>query len=69
MVEINSDASLAEAVQILSENNVLSAPVRNVEASDDASWIDRYIGIIEFSGIAVWLLHQVFLTIPKRFDY
>eukprot|EP00262_Sarcandra_glabra_P022470 TRINITY_DN996_c0_g1_i1.p1 TRINITY_DN996_c0_g1~~TRINITY_DN996_c0_g1_i1.p1 ORF type:complete len:445 (+),score=83.23 TRINITY_DN996_c0_g1_i1:223-1557(+) len=58
VIEINSDSSLATAVQILSEHKILSAPVRNVEAPEDASWIDKYIGIVEFAGIAVWLLHQ-----------
>ncbi|XP_043704203.1 SNF1-related protein kinase regulatory subunit gamma-1 isoform X3 [Telopea speciosissima] len=58
VVEINSDSSLDEAVQMLSKHKILSAPVRNVEAPEDASWIDRYIGIVEFAGIAVWLLHQ-----------
>lgn len=58
LVEIPSDATLAEAVDILSRNRIISAPVCNVDAPDDASWIDRYIGIVEFAGIAVWLLHQ-----------
>ncbi|KAF3774973.1 SNF1-related protein kinase regulatory subunit gamma-1 [Nymphaea thermarum] len=58
IIEINSDASLEEAVEILSKYKILSAPVRNVEADDCASWIDRYIGIVEFAGISVWLLHQ-----------
>ncbi|XP_042496873.1 SNF1-related protein kinase regulatory subunit gamma-1 [Macadamia integrifolia] len=58
VIEINSDSSLDEAVQLLSKHKILSAPVRNVEAPEDASWIDRYIGIVEFAGIAVWLLHQ-----------
>ncbi|KQK11260.1 SNF1-related protein kinase regulatory subunit gamma-1 [Brachypodium distachyon] len=58
LVDIPSDATLAEAVDILSRNRINGAPVRNVDAPDDASWIDRYIGIVEFAGIAVWLLHQ-----------
>ncbi|KAL5717534.1 SNF1-related protein kinase regulatory subunit gamma-1 [Ranunculus cassubicifolius] len=58
VIEINSNSSLAEAVQTLSKHKMLSAPVRNVDAPEDASWIDRYIGIVEFAGIAVWLLHQ-----------
>jgi CBS domain-containing protein len=58
LVEIPSDATLAEAVDILSRNRIISAPVWNVDAPEDASWIDRYIGIVEFAGIAVWLLHQ-----------
>ncbi|XP_051227842.1 SNF1-related protein kinase regulatory subunit gamma-1 [Lolium perenne] len=58
LVDIPSDATLAEAVDILSRNRINGAPVRNMDAPDDASWIDRYIGIVEFAGIAVWLLHQ-----------
>ncbi|KAF6150065.1 hypothetical protein GIB67_002847 [Kingdonia uniflora] len=62
LIEINSDSSLDEAVQILSKQRVLSALVRDVEAPEDASWIDRYIGIVEFAGIVVWLLHQSEVT-------
>ncbi|KAK8680285.1 hypothetical protein V6N13_109235 [Hibiscus sabdariffa] len=57
-IEVRSDASLAEAVQILAQNKILSAPVVNVDAPEDASWIDRYIGMVEFAGIAVWILQQ-----------
>lgn len=59
VIEINSDTSLAEAVQLMSEHKVLSAPVVDLDAPKDASWIDRYIGIVEFVGIVVWILHQV----------
>lgn len=58
VIEINSDSSLAEVVKLLAEHKILSAPVVNVEAPDDASWIDRYIGIVEFAGIVVSILHQ-----------
>ena len=63
VIEIKSDASLAEAVQILAEHKILSAPVVDVDAPEDASWIDRYIGIVEFAGIAVWLLYQVSMPV------
>ncbi|KAK9066410.1 hypothetical protein SSX86_013732 [Deinandra increscens subsp. villosa] len=58
VIEIRSDASLGEAVQLLSQNKILSAPVVDVDAPEDASWIDRYLGIVEFAGIVVWILHQ-----------
>lgn len=58
VIEIPSDASLAETVEILSKNKILSAPIRNVDAPEDASWMDKYIGIVEFAGIAMWLLSQ-----------
>ncbi|CAL0330091.1 unnamed protein product [Lupinus luteus] len=64
-IEIKSDATLAEAVKILAHHNVLSAPVVNVDAPEDASWIDRYIGIVEFAGIVVWILHQSEPSTPK----
>ncbi|KAL1301364.1 hypothetical protein HN51_046000 [Arachis hypogaea] len=64
-IEIKSDATLAEAVEILAEHNILSAPVVDVDAPEDASWIDRYIGIVEFAGIVVWILHQSDPTSPK----
>jgi CBS domain-containing protein len=57
-VEIKSSSTLAEAVEILAQNRILSAPVVNVDAPEDASWIDRYIGIVEFAGIVVWILQQ-----------
>ncbi|OIV97066.1 hypothetical protein TanjilG_14611 [Lupinus angustifolius] len=64
-IEIKSDATLAEAVKILAKHNILSAPVVDVDAPEDASWIDRYIGVVEFAGIAVWILHQSEPTSPK----
>ncbi|KAJ7945712.1 SNF1-related protein kinase regulatory subunit gamma-1 [Quillaja saponaria] len=58
VIEIKSNASLAEAVQILAHHKILSAPVVDVDAPEDASWMDRYIGIVEFAGIVVWILQQ-----------
>ncbi|KAH7528229.1 hypothetical protein FEM48_Zijuj05G0050300 [Ziziphus jujuba var. spinosa] len=57
-VPIKSNTSLAEAVQILAEHKILSAPVVDVDAPEDASWIDRYLGMVEFAGIVVWIVHQ-----------
>ncbi|KAK7389199.1 hypothetical protein VNO78_24034 [Psophocarpus tetragonolobus] len=64
-IEIKSDATLADAVKILARHNVFSAPVVDVDAPEDASWIDRYIGIVEFAGIVVWILHQSEPTSPR----
>ncbi|KAK1435734.1 hypothetical protein QVD17_01501 [Tagetes erecta] len=58
VIEIKSDASLGEAVRLLAQNKILSAPVVDVDAPEDASWIDRYLGMVEFAGIVVWILHQ-----------
>lgn len=59
VVEIKSDATLPEAVETLADHNLLSAPVVDVKAPEGATWIDRYIGIVEFAGIVVWVLQQV----------
>lgn len=59
VLEIDSDASLADAVQLLGGNNILSAPVRDCSAPADSSWMDRYLGIIDFSNIVLWVLDQV----------
>lgn len=59
VIEINSDTSVAEAVKIMAQHNTLSVPVVDVDAPENATWIDRYLGIIEFAGIVVWILHQV----------
>ncbi|GMJ05863.1 SNF1-related protein kinase regulatory subunit gamma 1 [Hibiscus trionum] len=64
-IEIKSDASLAEAVKILAQNKILSAPVVDVDAPEDATWMDRYIGIVEFAGIAVWILQQSEPSSPR----
>ncbi|KAK8657791.1 hypothetical protein V6N13_036014 [Hibiscus sabdariffa] len=64
-IEIKSDASLADAVQILAQNKILSAPVVDVDAPEDATWMDRYIGIVEFAGIAVWILQQSEPSSPR----
>nr|XP_017215330.1 PREDICTED: SNF1-related protein kinase regulatory subunit gamma-1-like [Daucus carota subsp. sativus]XP_017215331.1 PREDICTED: SNF1-related protein kinase regulatory subunit gamma-1-like [Daucus carota subsp. sativus] len=58
VIEINSDTSVAEAVKLMAQHNILSVPVVDVDAPEDSTWIDRYLGIIEFAGIVVWILHQ-----------
>lgn len=69
VIEIPSDASLADTVETLSKNKILSAPIRNVDAPEDATWIDKYIGIVEFAGIAMWLLHQVCISPSLQLNY
>lgn len=66
VIEISSDSSLADVVKLLAQHKILSAPVVDVEAPDDASWIDRYIGIAEFAGIVVWILQQVCINLVRR---
>ena len=65
VIEINSDTSVAEAVKLMAQHNILSVPVVDVDAPEDSTWIDRYLGIIEFAGIVVWILHQVRISLES----
>ncbi|KAI8528489.1 hypothetical protein RHMOL_Rhmol12G0151900 [Rhododendron molle] len=56
VIEILADTSIADAVKILSESNILSAPVRNPDAGNSMDWRDKYLGIIDYSGIVMWVL-------------
>lgn len=62
VIEIPSDASILDAVQILSRNNILAAPVRNADAESGADWKDRYIGIIDYSVVILWVLENAELA-------
>lgn len=58
VIEIPADTSIAEAVKILSDANIMSAPVRNPDAIDAMDWRDRYLGIIDYSAIILWVLEN-----------
>ncbi len=49
---IDSDATLHEAVRILSDSKILSAPIRSVDVADDALWTEKYIGVSIFSCVS-----------------
>lgn len=56
MVEIPADTLVGEAVRILSDCNILSAPVRDSEAETSSDWRSRYIGIVDYSSIILWVM-------------
>jgi len=60
-VEISGDASIFEAVQLLAEYNIFSAPVRNPSAPTD-SWSTRYLGMVDYPSMAPWVLEQADLA-------
>lgn len=49
---------IGEAVKVLSDNNILAAPVRNVDAENSTNWKERYLGIIDFSAVVLWVLES-----------
>lgn len=62
VIEILADSSVADAVRILSECNIMAAPVKKVDAGDSLDWRDRYLGIIDYSAIVLWVLESAELA-------
>lgn len=56
VIEIPADISVADAVKILSESNIMSAPVVNPDAGNNTEWRERYLGIIDYSAVILWVL-------------
>lgn len=62
VVEISADNTIAEAVRILSEHNIMAAPVRSPEADSKDPWSVRYIGIVDYAAVVLWVLEQAELA-------
>lgn len=62
VIEIPGNTTIADAIRILSSNNILSAPVRNPEASTSLDWRDRYMGILDYSAIILWVMENAELA-------
>lgn len=62
VIEISAGTSVADAVKILSECNILSAPVTNPEAENSTDWRQRYLGIIDYSAVILWVLESAELA-------
>ncbi|KAL2519405.1 SNF1-related protein kinase regulatory subunit gamma-1-like [Abeliophyllum distichum] len=58
VIEILADTSIGDAVKILSEFNILSAPVINPDHRNSNDWRERYLGIIDYSAIVLWVLQN-----------
>lgn len=58
VIEILADTSIADAVKILSDSNILAAPVRNPDAGNSMDWRDKYLGTIDYSAIVLWVLEN-----------
>lgn len=53
---------MSEAVKILSDSKILSAPVINTDHETSLDWRDRYLGIIDYSSIILWVLESAELA-------
>ncbi|XP_010552593.1 PREDICTED: SNF1-related protein kinase regulatory subunit gamma-1-like [Tarenaya hassleriana] len=62
VIEIPADTSVSDAVKILSDSKILSAPVKNPDSDNSSDWRDRYLGIIDYSAIILWVLESAELA-------
>ncbi|KAK4481616.1 hypothetical protein RD792_012520 [Penstemon davidsonii] len=58
VIEILADTSISDAVKILSESNILSAPVVNPDAKNSKDWRERYLGVVDYSAIVLWVMQN-----------
>ncbi|XP_051144412.1 SNF1-related protein kinase regulatory subunit gamma-1-like [Andrographis paniculata] len=58
VIEILGNTSIGDAVKILSESNILSAPVVNPDSRDNVDWRKRYLGIVDYSAIVLWVMQN-----------
>lgn len=63
MIEISTETSVADAVKILSECKIFSAPVRNTGKGNSLDWRDRFLGIIDYPAIVLWVLESAEVAI------
>ena len=47
--------TVREAVKVLADHNILSAPVVNVAAPADAPWNERYAGVVDMMDVVLFL--------------
>lgn len=62
VLEISGDASISDAVHLLAENSIFSAPVKDPRATSNDPWSVQYIGIVDYASIILWVLEQAELA-------
>ncbi|KAM0932455.1 putative CBS domain-containing protein [Dioscorea sansibarensis] len=62
VVEIEADTSIIDAVKVLSENKIMAAPVRNSGARNELDWKQRYLGVIDYSAVILWVMENAELA-------
>ncbi|KAL8532538.1 hypothetical protein ACS0TY_008943 [Phlomoides rotata] len=58
VIEVQADVSIGDAVKVLSETNILSAPVIDPASKGSSDWRKRYLGIVDYSAIVLWVLQN-----------
>jgi len=59
IIEIKSNTSVKDTVDILMKNHIHSAPVVDVKAKPDADWLDKYTGLVDMMDVSHFVLSLV----------
>eukprot|EP00049_Salpingoeca_infusionum_P000770 m.42280 g.42280 ORF g.42280 m.42280 type:complete len:463 (+) comp10669_c0_seq3:338-1726(+) len=59
IVVLKSTDSILDAVRTLSDKHILSAPVRDMSQPDEASWSDKYLGMLDMVGVVFHMLESL----------
>lgn len=62
VIEIPGDMSIVDAVRILSEHHIMTAPVTHPNGENSIDWRERYLGIIDYAAIILWVLENAELA-------
>ncbi|CAM6099456.1 unnamed protein product [Calypogeia fissa] len=62
VVEVSGDDTIANTVSLLSEHNIMAAPVRNPGAASNDPWSVRYIGMVDYPAVVLWVIEQAELA-------
>eukprot|EP00043_Microstomoeca_roanoka_P010441 m.99208 g.99208 ORF g.99208 m.99208 type:complete len:342 (+) comp14897_c0_seq1:81-1106(+) len=68
VVSVKADMSVRDATRLLAQANILSAPCARADASDDMSWMDKYVGTIDTVNLMYWMLEQLDGVPPEQFE-
>jgi CBS domain-containing protein len=58
VVSVPSNATVAETLEVLSNNKILCAPVVDASKKSD-SWLDKYLGLVDMADIVSFALSKV----------
>jgi CBS domain-containing protein len=64
IISVPSTATVRAATRILAQANVLSAPIKAVDAPDDADWVEKYVGTVDAVNLCYWMLDQTDGSVP-----
>eukprot|EP00456_Euglypha_rotunda_P029718 TRINITY_DN23242_c0_g1_i5.p1 TRINITY_DN23242_c0_g1~~TRINITY_DN23242_c0_g1_i5.p1 ORF type:complete len:124 (+),score=39.83 TRINITY_DN23242_c0_g1_i5:98-469(+) len=59
IIEIKSDTSVKDAVEILMKYHILSAPVVDIKAKEDADWLDKYLSLVDMMDVAHFVMSLI----------